>query len=65
VKLPIRTELVPSPIDGSVPHSDLRLSRFFAIGRDRDAVGKVAEHSRAELVLNLVLGGHAHVLIGA
>jgi len=65
VKLPLETELVPSSIDGFVPRSDLRLTRFFAIGRDRDAVRKVAEHGRCGFEPKLVPGGHAHVLIGA
>jgi len=65
VKLPLQTDLVPPHIDGFVMRSDFRLSRFSAIGRDPDAVRKVAEDSRAELELNLVLAGHAHVLIGA
>jgi len=64
MQLSLQPELVPSHIDGFVLRSDFRLSRFFAIGRATAAARRVAEHSRAELELNLVLGGHAHVLIG-
>ncbi len=65
MKLPLNNQLVPPHIDGFATRSDFRVSRFSAVGRDPDGVRKVAEHSRAELELNLVLGGHAHVLIGA
>jgi AraC-like DNA-binding protein len=64
MKLPLQTDLVPPHIDGFVLRSDFRLSRFSAIGRDLAEVRKVAEHSRVELELNLVLGGEAHILIG-
>jgi AraC-like DNA-binding protein len=64
MKLPLRPQFVPSYIEGFVLRSDFRLSRFSAIGSQITDTRRVAEHSRAELELNLVLRGRAHILIG-
>jgi len=64
MKLLLQPQFVPSYIDGFVLRSDFRLSRFSAVGRDLAAEHPVAQHSRAELELNLVLRGRAHILIG-
>lgn len=62
LKFSLRPELVPPHIEGFIIQSDFAVSRFSALGLglrpDR------AEHSRAELELNLVLRGRADYLIG-
>ncbi len=64
MRLPLQSELVPPYIDGFAVRTDLRVSRFSAVGRDPGAARGAAEHSRAELELSLALCGHAHILIG-
>lgn len=63
MKLAVRESLVPPHIDGFVVQSDFRVSRFSVVGLPLAAPPR-AEHSRAELELNLVLHGSAQVLVG-
>lgn len=63
MKLPVHESLVPPHIDGFAVQSDFRISRFSAVGLVRGERPR-AEHSRAELELNLVLHGSAQVLVG-
>jgi AraC-like DNA-binding protein len=62
MRLRLHPTLVPQHIDGFAIRSDARLSRFSAVGTTEG--GGRAEHRRAELELNLPVGGHADYLIG-
>jgi AraC-like DNA-binding protein len=64
MKLPLQPQFVPAHIDGFALQSDFRVSRFSAVGLAGTAPRRVAEHSRAELELNLVLRGRAQMLLG-
>jgi AraC-like DNA-binding protein len=63
MKLPVHETLVPSHIDGFAVETDFRVSRFSAVGLPLGERAR-AEHSRAELELNLVMHGSAQVLVG-
>lgn len=62
MKLAVPEALVPAHIDGFAVETDFRVSRFSAVGQPLGERAR-AEHSRAELELNLVLRGHAQVLV--